>query len=247
MTTAIIVAMMVMVFENQMVANAADNTTSTAYELCKSATTWEEFVDKFEDFQYERGDFLGMSLKDLPERISKASTFQGVCSYGAIKDEKLEEFADAMLYAISLYNSSDSNLKIFVQKKDFDGPYGQVDVTTEDRVLTHVGNVVTCYNKFYYENADQYFEKVNESWYDGRTMYATCGVAYWNPDRTLSKMEYVPLDEVAQLKDAQKIKIDRSFNGTILVLLCIDDTIIGWTDLDGLEQYEDANGMEYNR
>ena len=51
-------------------------------------------------------------------------------------------------------------------------------------------------------------------------------IEYWNPDGTLEKMEYIPFDEVAQLKDSQKSKIDRNFDGTILILLSTTDTLL---------------------
>lgn len=41
-------------------------------------------------------------------------------------------------------------------------------------------------------------------------------------------------------------KIDREFKGKILVLLCTTDTVLGWTSIDGLYQYEDVTGnMEF--
>ena len=152
-TLLAVVILMTSFIGNQMIVVNAAEVDKTAYELCKSANTWEEYKEIFEDFQYERGDFLGHVLKELPEKT-----------------------------------------------KDYNGQ-------------------IICY---------------------------TCGVAYWNPDGTLEKMEYIPFNEVAQLKDEQKPQIDKEFEGTILILLCTTDTILGWTSLDGLYQYENAMGnMEF--
>jgi len=160
----------------------------------------------------------------------------------------VEEFADAICYATSLYNNSEmGHLRLSVEKKDLKGPYSQVDVFIEDNPLTHIGNVVKCYNIPYYSNVDKYLAGKNAYYYKGQIICYTCGVAYWNPDGTLEKMEYVPFDEVAQLKDNQKPRINRDFDGKILILLCTTDTILGWADIEGLYQYEDAMGnMEFH-
>lgn len=244
--TSIIMVMIMVVIGNQMVVNAADNA-ETAYEICKSSTTWKEFVESFADFQCERGDFLGMCLKELPEKISKASTFHGVCDYGAIPDEELAEFTAAMAHAIMLYNmSGNSNLRFSVKMEDSDSQYGKVDIQTVDNPLTHIGNVVKCYNIPYYENADNYFGDKDACYYNKQVICYTCGVAYWNSNKTLARMEYIPFDKVAELRDEQKPKIDREFKGKILVLLCTTDTVLGWTSIDGLYQYEDVTGnMEF--
>lgn len=63
---------------------------------------------------------------------------------------------------------------------------------------------------------------------------------------TLGKTEYIPYDEIAGLKDEKKPQINRDFDGEIIILLCTTDAILGWADLEGLYQYEDANGnMEF--
>ena len=59
-------------------------------------------------------------------------------------------------------------------------------------------------------------------------------------------MEYIPFDEVAQLNDSKKPQINRDFDGEVLILLCTTDAILGWVNLEGLYQYEDAMGnMEF--
>ena len=228
-----------------LVVNAAE-VDKTAYELCKSANTWEEYKEIFENFQYERGDSLGRILKALPKEIENSSTFIAALSYGGIKDEEVDEFADAIRYATSLYNNNKTgHLRFFVEKKDLEAPYSQVDAFIEDNALKHIGNVVKCYDIPYYSNVNNYLTGKNAYYYKEILCY-TCGVAYWNPDGTLEKMEYIPFDEVAQLKDSQKSKIDRNFDGTILILLSTTDTLLGWTSIDGLFQYEDATGnMEF--
>ena len=159
----------------------------------------------------------------------------------------MDEFADAIYYATSLYSKSKTgNLRFSVDKKDLEGPYSQVDAFIEDNALTHIGNVVKCYDIPYYSNVDKCLSGKEAHYYKGQRICYTCGVAYWNPDGTLEKMEYIPFNEVAQLKDEQKPQIDKEFEGTILILLCTTDTILGWTSLDGLYQYENAMGnMEF--
>lgn len=246
-TTLLVVATLMTSFiGNQIVVNAAESH-KTAAELCKSANTWEEYKEIFEDFQCEREDFLGRVLKELPEKTEELSTFIGGISYGGIKDEEVDEFSDVIRYATSLYSNSETgHLRFSVEKKDLEGPYSQVDVVIEDNSLTHIGNVVKCYDIPYYSNVDKYLAGKDAYYYKGQIICYTCGVAYWNPDGTLEKMEYIPFNEVAQLKDEQKPQIDKDFNGTILILLCTTDTLLGWTNLDGLFQYEDAMGnMEF--
>lgn len=159
----------------------------------------------------------------------------------------MDEFVDAICYATSLYSKSKTgHLRFLVEKKDLEGPYSQVDAFIEDNALTHIGNVVKCYDIPYYSNVDKYLTGKDAYYYNGQIICYTCGVAYWNPDGTLEKMEYIPFNEVAQLKDEQKPQIDKEFEGTILILLCTTDTILGWTSLDGLYQYENAMGnMEF--
>lgn len=139
-----------------LVVNAAE-VDKTAYELCKSANTWEEYKEIFENFQYERGDSLGRILKALPKEIENSSTFIAALSYGGIKDEEVDEFADAIRYATSLYNNNKTgHLRFFVEKKDLESPYRQVDAFIEDNALTHIGNVVKCYDIPYYSNVNNY-------------------------------------------------------------------------------------------
>lgn len=242
--TLVITAIFMFAFIGNTV-NAAEANQNAA-ELCKSVNTWEEYKEAFEDFQYVRGDFLGSVLKNLPERIAKVSTYSGF-GYGGIEDERLSEFVDCITYAISLYSNSEiGHLKFSIDIEDLEGPYSQVDVTTEDIPLSHIGNVVKCYEIPYYSNINEYMEDKNANYYEGQILCYTCGVAYWNSDGTLEKMEYIPFEEVAQLKDEEKPKIDREFDGNILILLCTTDTFLGWTSLDGLSQYEDSMGnMEF--
>ena len=243
--TLLLVALICMIgfMESPITAKAAENERSEAYELCKSADTWQEYKDIFKDFQYEQGDWLGLVLKELPEKIETLSTFISGVGYGGIKDEKVDEFEEALSYALSLYNADETaHLRFTVKKKDLEGPYSQVDANIENNPLTHIGNVVMCHEIPYYSSVDRYMEDKDAYYYDGTPMCYTCGVAYWNPDGTLEKMEYVPYEDVARLKDAEKTVIDRNFEGTTLILLCTTDTILGWADLDGLFQYEDAMG-----
>lgn len=245
-TALLVVAILVTsLMGNQMIANAEESG-KTAYELCQSVSTWEEYKEIFEDFQCERDDFLGHVLKELPEKIDGLSTFMAF-GYGGIKDEEIDAFEESIRYATSLYsNSETAHLRFSVEKKDLEGPYSRVDVFTEDNKLTHIGNVVKCYDIPYYSCVDNYLCGKNACYYKKQIICYTCGVAYWNPDGTLEKMEYIPFDEVAKLKDEQKPQIDRDFDGTILILLCTTDTLLGWTSLDGLFQYEDAMGnMEF--
>lgn len=98
-------------------------------------------------------------------------------------------------------------------------------------------------HKFNYKSIIQStMARQDANYYTGQIMCYTCGVSYWNPDGTLAKMEYIPYDKVAHLKDEQKPKIDINFEGTILILLCTTDSLLGWADLNGLYQYEDAKG-----
>lgn len=217
----------------------------TAYELCKSAHNWKEYKKIFEDFQYEREDFLGSILKELPEKTEDLSTFTEGIGYGGIKDEEVDKFADAICYATSLYNE-EGYLRLSVKKKDLEGPYSQVNVDVQNSELTHIGNVVMCYGIPYYSCFDNYLCGKNKNYYEGQEMCYTCGIEYWNSNGTLEKMEYIPFDDVAQLKDSQKPSIDKSFDGTILILLCTTDSLLGWTSLEGLYQYEDGIGnMEF--
>lgn len=225
----------------QSMATAATVESKTAVELCKSANTWEEYKEIFEEFQCERGDFLGSMLKDLPKKIANSSTFSGTIGYGGIKDSEVDEFAEAIQQAIALYSET-GHLRFSVKKKNLKSPYSQVDLFVEDKPLTHIGNVVKCYNIPYYDNVDKYMTGQDSNFYEGQLCY-TCGVSYWNPDGTLANMEYIPYDKVAQLKDKQKPQIDKDFEGTILILLCTTDSLLGWTSLDGLYQYEDATGV----
>lgn len=225
---------------NQMVVKGAESN-KIAIELCKSANTWEEYKDIFEDFQCERKDFIGRTLKKLPQEIEGLSTFTKI-SYG-IKDEEADELADAIQYATSLYSNSEiGHLRFSIEKEDLNSPYSQIDIVVEDNPLTHIGNAVKCAGVPYYSNIDQYRAGKNMNYYKGQGICYTCGVAYWNPNGTLEKMEYIPYNEVGQLNDTQKLKIDKSFDGTILILLCTTDTLLGWTSIDGLFQYEDAMG-----
>ena len=247
-TTLLLVAILMTSFiGNQMIVVNAAEVDKTAYELCKSANTWEEYKEIFEDFQCERGDFLGRVLKELPEKTEDLSTFIGAISYGGIKDEEVDEFTEAIRYATSLYSNSEiGHLRFSVEKKDLEGPYSQVDAFIEDNPLTHIGNVVKCYDIPYYSNVDKYLADKDAYYYKKQIICYTCGVSYWNPDGTLKKMEYIPFSKVAQLKDEQKPQIDQEFEGTILILLCTTDTILGWADIEGLYQYEDAMGnMEF--
>lgn len=220
----------------------------TAAEICKSAKSWEEYKQLFEDFQPDREDQLGRVLKKLPADIENLSTFKMGFSYGGIKDEKVDEFAEAISYATYLYNNSETAHIRFssVEKKDLEGPYSQVDAIIEDNPLTHIGNVVICADIPYYSSIDEYLSNKKPHYYSGRIICYTCGVSYWNPDMTLGKTEYIPYDEIAGLKDEKKPQINRDFDGEIIILLCTTDAILGWADLEGLYQYEDANGnMEF--
>lgn len=220
----------------------------TAAEICKSAKSWEEYKQLFEDFQPDREDQLGRVLKKLPADIENLSTFKMGFSYGGIKDEKVDEFAEAISYATYLYNNSETAHIRFssVEKKDLEGPYSQVDAIIEDNPLTHIGNVVICADIPYYSSIDEYLSNKKPHYYSGRIICYTCGVSYWNPDMTLGKTEYIPYDEIAGLKDEKKPQINRDFDGEIIILLCTTDAILGWAGLDGLYQYEDANGnMEF--
>ena len=228
-------------------ATSAEESHITAAELCKSANTWEEYKATFKEFQCEQGDFLGKILKDLSEKIEDLSTFMGTLSYSGINDSEVDEFVDVIRHATDLYSNSETgHLRFSVEKMDLNAPYSQVNVFVKDIPLTNVGNVVLCYDIPYYSNIDTYMAGQDANFYDGQLMCYTCGVSYWNPDGTLAKMEYIPYDKVAQLKDEQKPQIDINFEGTILVLLCTTDSLLGWTGLDGLYQYEDATGnMEF--
>lgn len=182
-TTLLVLAIFMSSFmRTPIIANAAEGD-KTAYELCKSANTWEEYKEVFENFQVDREDLLGRVLKELPERIEGLSTFVELIGYGGIKHEKADEFADAISYATSLYNSSEiGNLKLSVEKKDLESSYSVVEIHIEQNVLTHIGNVV--------------------------------------------KYVVILVEEH--------------------ILLCTNDTILGWAELDGLYQYEDAKGnMEF--
>lgn len=246
-TTLLVVAIfMTSLLGKQIVVNATESN-KTAAELCKSANTWEEYKEIFENFQCERGDFLGRVLKELPKKTEELSTFIGAISYGGIKDEEVDEFTEAIRYATSLYNNSEmGHLRFSVEKKDLEGPYSQVDAFIEDNPLTHIGNVVKCYDIPYYSNVDKCLSGKEAHYYKGQIICYTCGVAYWNPDGTLEEMENIPFDEVVQLKDSQKPQINRNFDGEVLILLCTTDTLLGWANLEGLYQYEDAMGnMEF--
>lgn len=245
MKKLVVVAVICMIgfMENPITAEATENEKSEAYELCKSADTWKEYREVFKEFEPKQGDFLGLVLKELPEKIETLSTFFSAVSYGGIKDKDMKEFEEGLRYALSLYNADETaHLRFTVKNKDLKGPYSQVDISCEKKMLTHLGNVVICHEIPYYSSVDRY----KAYYYSGTLMCYTCGVAYWNLDGTLEKMEYVPFEEVARLKDSEKTVIDRNFEGTTLVLLCTTDTILGWADLDGLVQYEDAKGnMEF--
>lgn len=221
-----------------------EDTVISAYELCRSSNSWEEYKTVFQNFQCERGDFKGSVLKELPERLESLSSFSSY-SIGGISDEEIDEFEEILNHAVSLYNEM-GFLKLSVVKKDLEGPYSQIDIIPDDAKLTHLGNVVSSYNIPYYENVNAYFENKGACYYQKQILCYTCGVAYWNSDGTLEKIEYIPFDEVADLEDWQKPEIDTNFEGTTLILLCTTDTLLGWVDLDGLFQYEDAQGnMEF--
>lgn len=219
----------------------------SAYELCKSAETWEEYKEIFKDYKCDRGDFLGSELKELPEKIEGLSSLMGGGVYGGIEDAELERFAGAMFHAISLYNKSGiGHLKFSLEMGDLEGPYAYLDLNIEEISITHIGNVVKCYKVPYYPDFDSWREGKNANYYEKQIVCYTCGVAYFNKNGILEKEDYIPFDEVANLKDAQKPKIDRDFDGNILILLCTTDSILGWTHIYGLAQYEDAFGnMEF--
>lgn len=212
---------------------------ATAYELCSSANSWAEYKAVFEHFQCRLGDFKGFTLKELPDMLEHSCTFSGGYTIGA-PDEEVDDYAEMLSHAVSLYNEM-GFLHFSVKKRG-----SQIDIVPDDIALTHVGNVVKCYNIPYYENVNAYFEGKEAYYYRKQVICYTCAVAYWNPNGTLEKMEYIPFDEVANLTDEQKPKIDSDFEGTTLVLLCTTDAMLGWANLDGLFQYEDAKGnMEF--
>lgn len=217
----------------------------TAAEICKSAKSWEEYKQLFEDFQPDREDQLGRVLKKLPADIENLSTFIGYIDYASVKDEETDQFIEAIVYATSLYSET-GHLRFSVEKKDLEGPYASVNLYIEDKPLTHVGNVVICRKIPYWSSIDDYLDNKNPHYYNGGIICYTCGVSYWKPDMTLEKTEYIPYDKVAELKDEQKPIIEREFDGEVIILLCTTDAILGWADLEGLYQYEDANGnMEF--
>ena len=78
-----------------------------------------------------------------------------------------------------------------VEKKDLEGRYRQVDAFIEDNPLTHIGNVVKCYDIPYYSNVDKCLSGKEAHYYKGQRICYTCGVAYRNQDGTLEKMEYI--------------------------------------------------------
>lgn len=217
---------------------------ATAYDLCSHANSWAEYKVAFEDFQYERGDFKASVLKRLPENLANLTTFRA-CGIAIMKEEA-DEFEKMLNHAISLYNETE-DLKVSVSRRDDDEALcAAFDIVPEDVQLTHLGNVVKCCDIPYYANVNDYLEGKGACYYQKQILCYTCGVAYWNPDGTLEKMEYIPFDEVANLTDEQKPKIDSDFEGTTLVLLCTTDAMLGWANLDGLFQYEDAKGnMEF--
>lgn len=244
-TTLLLAIFMTSLIGTQTV-NAAED--KTAYELCKSAKSWEEYKQLFEDFQPDREDNLGRALKEFPKHTEELSTFRGGPGYGGIKDEEVDEFFEAISYATYLYNNSETAHIRFssVEKKDLEGPYSQVDTIIADNPLTHIGNVVICSDIPYYSSIDYYLANKNPHYYKGGIICYTCGVSYWNPDMTFEKTDYIPYDKVAELKDEQKPIIEREFDGEVIILLCTTDTILGWAGLDGLYQYEDAMGnMEF--
>ena len=230
---------------NYITANAS---VLSAYDVCKSSRTWEEYKENFENlWGYVRSGIESKILKELPKTFEEASTFKGAISYGGIKDEEIEKLEDAVNYAISLYSAdSSSHLSFRVTTKDLEGPYSQLDIYSEEIQLTHIGNVVKCYNVPYYSNINEYLTEKNAYYYNGQIVCYTCGVAYWNSDGTLEDMNYVPYNKVAGLKDSEKIEINQEFEGITLVLLCTTNTILGWADANKLFQYEDGTGnMEF--
>lgn len=244
----ILLAFMGALLTNSAKVNAAETEEEgkgdSAYELCSSANSWEEYKTVFESFQCEREDFEGGVLKDLPERLESLTSFNAY-SIGGILDEETDDFEKMLNHAVSLYNEM-GHLKFSVIKNNFEGPYSGFDIIPEEASLTHLGNVVRSYNIPYYENINAYLEKEGACYYQRQILSYTCGVAYWNLDGTLEKMEYIPFNEVGSLKDSQKIEIDTNFEGTTLILLCTTDTLLGWTNLEGLYQYEDGRGnMEF--
>lgn len=217
----------------------------SAYELCYSATSWEEYQTMFEEFECGRGDIDGRTLKELPEMLNRLSTFW---SLGIVRtDEKAEKLRPAIEHAISLYNEQ-GNLTFSVTKRkgSFEGPNTEICIRADKVRLTHLGNVVISENVPYYENINTYLEKGEVYYFQKPSVAYTCGAAYWNLDGTLEKIDYIPFEKVANLKDSQKKPIDTNFEGTILVLLSTTDTILGWANLEELYQYEDAFGnMEF--
>lgn len=220
---------------------------SSAYELCYSATSWEEYKESFENFECEQGDINGRTLKELPETLNKLSTFW---SMGILRtDEEADKLKLAIEHAISLYNDNEQgNLTFSVTKikRGFQGPNTEIHISADKVRLTHLGNVVISANVPYYENVNAYLEKREAYYYQKQILSYTCKAAYWNLDGTLEKVESIPIEKLATIKDSEKIQIDTNFEGTILILLCTTDEILGWANIEELYQYEDESGnMEF--
>lgn len=216
---------------------------SSAYELCYSATSWEEYKESFSEFQCEKKDYKGRTLKDLVGYLESLCTFQSF--YMRRTDEEAKELEKAVRHAVGLYNKQ-GLLNFSVQITDFTGPNSIIEVHPDPIMLTHLGNVVVSYQVPYYKNVNDYLEQKNAYYYQKQILSYTCKAAYWNSDGTLEKVDSIPVEKLATIKDSEKIQIDTNFEGTILILLCTTDEILGWANIEELYQYEDAFGnMEF--
>jgi len=158
---------------NQMTVRAEETEkeeTGSAYELCYSAKSWEEFKALFENYKSKPGDSNGRVIKKVSENLEALSTFFsiGMC----VLDEEAEEFGEAIKYVVSLYNQKDL-LKFSVTIKDYTGPYSEILIQADKVKLTHLGNVVVCADIPYYENINAYQEQKKAYYYDKQILCYT--------------------------------------------------------------------------
>lgn len=223
--------------------SSMEENTKPAYELCYLASSWEEYKIAFEQFEPERDDTTGRVLKKLPENLEGLSTFSA-CGV-AIEDEDADELKEAIEHAVSLYNQQ-GILTFSVSKREIEGPNDGISITANKEKLTHLGNVVLSAKVPYYKDIDDCRKQKNAYYYQKQILCYTCKVEYWNPDGTLEKVDEIPFEKLATLKDTEKKQIDTEFDGTTIVLLCTTDEILGWANIEELYQYEDAYGnMEF--
>ena len=196
-----------------------------------------------QEFTAKDSDVFSKIQETLPENLKKCTSFQDVAFSGEVPDSDVHSAESMAEDYISEYENNGGKLHFVVHTEDLSGPYSRVLILNETHPrVSRLGNVVTSYDVEYYASYQDYIKHRNPCKFTRKPCAFVVGVAYYTPAGKLIKSQFLDLINKDNINPNKIPIIKYSWRGDIMVLLATNDTLLGWTPINGLVQYMDGTG-----